>query len=274
MSIPSLRIARKGRSEEAKSRSFSAWLLGYMTADALWEGGSGGSPRRPVWLSYFGTEQEVRAVTANLRSGRTAQSGNLALELPKKAGYRWMPQAVAGGVVMTAYLPALFDLEPVSPFVDEVRFVLAPPRWWLDEQAAALSADFGADARVAARAALFAAYLARRTDRPLVPELRFQVRLYRAAIETGWVEPIATRSYSPRGFAFEDRAAGGLEEPLAVFPSPSELASFLTDQTTQYFEEERRHGTTDRTRGGRLLPDADRAVVQSSFDFAMAAGEG
>ncbi len=181
--VPILRIARQDGRVEAKSRAFSARLLGYLTADALWDGGCSSSPRRPVWLSYFGTEQETRAVTANLRSGRTAEAGNLSFELPRKSGYRWLSQPLAGGVVMTAYLPALFDLEPVTPFVEEVRFVLAPPRWWLDGQAAALAADFGEDARDVARAALFAAYLDRRTRLPILADLRFQLRLYRAALE-------------------------------------------------------------------------------------------
>lgn len=270
MTIPILRIARQDGRVEAKSRSFSARLLGYLTADSMWEGGCSSSPRRPVWLSYFGTDQEVRAVTANLRGGRTAEAGSLVFEVPRRAGYRWVSQPVAGGVVMTAYLPALFDLEPVTPFVEDVRFVLAPPRWWLDEQAAALASDFGPDARDAARAALFTAYLDRRTDLPLLADLRFQLRLYRAALGEEWVRRPSASSYDPQGFTFQDATSGGIEEPLAVAPALPALTDFLTRETTRFFEEERRHGTTDRTRGGRLLPGAEAAAVQDCFDFAVA----
>src|SRR5436309_4263130 len=55
---------------DAKTGTFSVQLLGFVSADALWEPGGNGSAYRPVWIAYAGTEREAHPFTGNLRAGR------------------------------------------------------------------------------------------------------------------------------------------------------------------------------------------------------------
>jgi hypothetical protein len=127
MTIPRLTLQRAlGRGRNAKTRVFSVRLLGYLAGDGLWDANRSGNVVRPIWLAYLGTDQETQPFTANFRASRKAlTSGNKAFEIQKKAPYRWRTQKVPGAVVTVAYLPELFDLEPASPFNDEIYFVLA-----------------------------------------------------------------------------------------------------------------------------------------------------
>ena len=81
----------------------------------------------------------------------------------------WLPEPAIRHVADLLGLPyiralevatfyTMFHLEPVGPLPQEVRFVFAPPSWWIEEQAEALAAEFGEDAPDVARAALFCAY--------------------------------------------------------------------------------------------------------------------
>ncbi len=264
-----LSIARQDGDAGRKSRCFSARLLGYLTADGLWEGSGVGSPIRPVWLSFFGSEAEVRAVAANLRGGRRAEADGLAFEILKKAGHRWEAKPLAGGVVMTAYLPSLFELQPLSPCVGEVKFVFAPPAWWLDREAAALAADWGEEAREVARAALFVAYLERRTKLPIYPDLRFHLALYRAACDEAWVQPAVWDGYRSTPCLFRCYAPGGLEGPVAVKVSGEDLSAFLLAQNHFFFNQENRHGAPRSAAGSRLLPGPEPSDAQLCLDLAV-----
>jgi hypothetical protein len=237
------------KNASAKTRTFSVQLLGYMTADALWDPGGDGSAERPVWLAYFGTERESHPFQANLRAGRKARSGGLLLELGRRL-HRWTFQKVPGGVVTVAYLPELFHLEPVGPLAEQLRFIFAPPRWWILQQADDLAAEFGENALDVARAALFSAYLDRRTPLPIIHDLRFHLQLYRAARESDWIYPLS----QGRGAVLKGRGAEalGLDAPLACSVGGPELSDFLAQQTSLYHEEIRR-GTTRIAAGRRLL---------------------
>jgi len=191
MEFPAFKIEREGKKDPArKTRVFETRLLGYLAADSLWEAPRAGDLLRPVWLAYLGTERETHPFTANLRGGARARAAGDTFQIPKRAPYRWSTQKVPGGLVTVAYLPELFHLEPALPFADDVRFILAPPRWWVDEQAAQLAPEFGEDAPDVARAALFCAFLDRRTALPLVHDLRFHLQLYRAALATDWIHSV------------------------------------------------------------------------------------
>jgi len=88
-----------------------------------------------------------RPFTANLRAGRRARIDDRgSLHVPKRSPHRWTSQPVPGGVATVAYLPELLHLEPPQPFTEDVRFVLAPTRRWVEEQADALEGKFGAEA--------------------------------------------------------------------------------------------------------------------------------
>ena len=279
MRFPTLEIVRKksrgrnGRRAQAiKTRAFSVSLLGYVTADALWEGGSCDNLIRPVWIACFGTEQESRVFFANFRSGYKAKTSSARFQLPKKALYRWSTQEVPGGVISVGYLTELVELEPGVTMDDIVRFVLAPPSWWIDQQARELEEEFGEEAREVAHAALFAAYLDRRTPLPLIRDLRFHLQLYRSALETDWVhEPSGYDTH--RGVCFAEQfSSSGLDSPLACQVSQAELGEFLRQQTYQFHQENQHHGTSRIPTDRWLLPDADPATLQLRFDFALAGG--
>ena len=120
-----------------KSRIFSVHMLGYLAADTLWEVPESENRIRPVMIAYFGTDQELQPFNANFRAGRPAACRHQGFVLPKSAGHRFATQKTKYATITVAYLPELFDLEPIA--VDRrVTFVFAPPTWWVKEQAAGL----------------------------------------------------------------------------------------------------------------------------------------
>jgi hypothetical protein len=249
MTFPLMKIA-SGESE--KSRIFSVRRLAYLRADRLWEPRKGKrSQVRPAFLAFLGSRAGCQAFCANLMAEREALCEGETFSVSKKAGYRWMHQEVPGGVVTCWYLPQLFHLEPVED-PGWVRFVFAPPRWWVEAQAVELRLEVagveGANGQDAAEAALFAAFLDRRTTLPILRELRFQLQLYLAAKEAGFV----TRTRDAyQGFDFAGFTECGLRPPLAVCASYPTVVEFLKEQINTY--RETYHGTTASPAGGRLL---------------------
>ena len=260
------RSSGKGRSR--KTRIFSLRLLGHITAEALWDGPVSGNAKRPVWIAYLGTEQESQAFTANFRGGYTAAVGLTAFQIPKSSPHRWSTQKVPGGVVTVAYHPDLFQLDPVAPPAERVRFLLAPPRWWIEEQARQLAADFGDEAREAARAALFVAFLDRRTPLPLVHDLSFFLRLFRAARDTDWLHEAGEGSQAL--LSAEGMRTCGLEPPLAVSATQTELADLVVQQTQQFHSQEISHGTSRLPADRRLLPGTDTSAPQLRLALEVA----
>ena len=82
--------------EERASRAFSVRLVGYLSADPIWDlGRSAYDFERPLWIAWAGTEQECRAFSANVRTGRRFRRHQVTgkrelerenLEIPKSAG--------------------------------------------------------------------------------------------------------------------------------------------------------------------------------------------
>ena len=108
MGFPALTIATGAKDEgSTKTRTFSVHLLGYLTADALWEPGGKGSTERPVWLAYFGTERESHPFTANLRAGRKATARGDAFDLPRRSPHRWTSQKVPDATRETSGVTAI-----------------------------------------------------------------------------------------------------------------------------------------------------------------------
>jgi hypothetical protein len=270
MCLTRLQLAVGRKKKGAKSRAFSVQLLGYLLADSLWESKRTGGALQPVWVAYLGTDQECRAFTANFRAGRAADAGSDRFQLPKKAPHRWVVQRVPDASITVGYLPELFHLDPAGPVGEQVAFVFAPPRAWIDEQAALLEADFGDEAPEVARAALFAAYLDRRTRLPLVHDLRFHLQLFRAALEADWLSEPAASAYSGGVLVADGAAACGLDRPIACSVAQDELAEFLVVQTSHFHREEIRRGKTRIASDRRVLPYPDGAASQIRLDFAVA----
>jgi len=245
------RSTGKGRAK--KTRTFSVRLLGYLKANLLWDCALG-DEIRPVWIAYLGTDAETQAFTSNFRGGRKAETERNTFKIPRRAPHRWTTQQVPGGVITTAYLPELFHLEPAFPAPARVNFIFAPPTWWLDRQEQALEATYGQDAREAAGAALFAAYLDRRTPLPVLGDLDFHLKLFRAARQTRWVqEPRSDSHVSGRLYAVGAQNCG-FDELLAVSASQEIVTEFLIDQTCSFKPKETFNGTHRLPSDRRLLP--------------------
>ena len=245
MSFPKLEIApapkrtpttSRRRRTLRKTRTFHARLLGALTADSLSEFGTASDGSiRPVWFAFFCTVGAAKPFTANLRAGRPAKlDRGDRYQIPRSSSHRWTTHVVPGGVVTVAYLPELFHLQPAVPFTDDPRFIVAPERRWVERQAEALASEFGPDAPDAARAALFAGYLDRRTPLPLLRDLRFHLQLYRAALEEPWARRLSEDS-PPEYVGFR---RCGLEAPVVCAVDLATLSEFLTAQTAEFH---RRH---------------------------------
>ncbi len=255
--------------KKGKGTEFSVTLLAYFLPRSLMDLGCASDAQRPAWVAYLGSEQEARAFTANFRSGRKAKTSYWPnLQLRKSDPYRVTQVPAAGGGILTTHvLPELFQLEPLMPG-DQVAFIFAPPTWWIESQAQELAADFGADAQDAARAALFTAYLDRRTEMPIVNDLRFHLALYRQALKQEWADLDDESAYRyARGLA-----TVGLD-PAALYikTDRDELATFLAAQTALYFEEEIRNGKNRIPADSRLLPLPDASPTQLCFNFGLGA---
>lgn len=261
------RSTGKGRAK--KTRTFSVRLLGYMKANFLWDCALD-DEIRPIWIAYLGTDSESQAFTSNFRGGRKAETERNTFKIPRRAPHRWTIQQVPGGVITTAYVPELFHLEPAFPAPARVSFIFAPPKWWLDRQEQALEATYGQDAREAARAALFAAYLDRRTPLPVLGDLDFHLKLYRQALETDWVQgPRSDSHVSGRLYAVGAETCG-FGHLLAVSASQETVTEFLIDQTSSFEPKEISHGTHRLPSDRRLLPHPEPLAAPDQQSPALA----
>lgn len=193
---------------EGKGRSFCGVLLSYIEADAWWASGSAKDVIRPVWAAFAASEGESRPFVANLRLGRlarpNAKTKSGAIELMRSADYEFLTQKLDGVVATTVYLPELFAHDPGMVDPTGIKFIIAIPEAWEAEHAAAVNpADAAAATLHVARlryagapdraglaalipaATLFNSFLDRRTRCPLIPDLRFQLQIFIAALTEG-----------------------------------------------------------------------------------------
>jgi hypothetical protein len=269
-------IESKPASEGAKSRTFSVELLAWVVANQMWELGSTAKERthRPVFMAFAGTASASRSFTANLQCGRPAveavQSCGLRFEIPRSAGFRYESTGHGDGSLTLVYLPHVFSLQPGTTEEESIAFLSMPPTAWVDEQADAIASSMGADAREAAVAAHFVAYLDARTPLPIANDLRFHLALFRAAKEQPWCSISEGHDTNP-GSLFAAGVPGiGFEPPVLCDVTPGEFARFLAEQTARHLPREQRHevilhGTSSLHRPCRLLPHAGPPPSQLSL---------
>lgn len=264
------RKAKKGKRLRAmeKTRVFTVRMLGYLAADSLWDVPESEKRTRPVLIAYLGTDQELQPFTANFRGGRPAACRYEGFVIPKSSGHRWPTQKLSKASVTVAYLPDLFDLEPIA-VEDWCQFVFAPPRWWIEAQAKELYDTFGDDAEDAARAALFTAYIDRRTPMPIVNDLRFHLQLYRAAQETKWCHGLGGSAYQSPSLYGDHHPHWGFDTPLSVSLRQVNLKEFLVQQTSLYHEKEMQNGTSRFQANRRLLSLPQNPAQQLCLNFAV-----
>lgn len=263
------------RSKEGKGRKFRAAMLGYIRADMLWEGGMTATNNlRPVYLTLAGTESALRPFLANMRKGRkvhiiregsyrTAVDGRV--ELLKSAGYDFVWHRGKSLSLVTAYQVDLFNADPGMIDHETIKFISAPPRWWVDAQGEKLPAAdvarvqahlrrLGVGAQSGhlplpidldelrpfiAAAAHFSLYLDKRTRRPLINDLTFTTQLYLASLHHGAAS--YTNGYGwawgVHGWAvnhdhFDGYSLGklGFFPPVVVSLSQDDMDRFLAQQ--------------------------------------------
>ena len=152
-------------------------------------------------MAYAGTDQGSRAFSANLRGGRPAVAAGSSLttrfEVPRSAGFRFDKFTREGATLTLVYLPPVFSFQPATTDAEDIAFLCLPPTWWVDEQAKAIRQTWGEDAREAAIAAYFVAYLDQRSPLPIANDLGFHLKLYRAALEEPWCQTSFGSEWSP-----------------------------------------------------------------------------
>jgi hypothetical protein len=265
-------VESKPRREGEKTRSFGVDLLAYVLANDLWELGGGGKERthRPVLLAYAGTDQASRAFSANLRAGRPAVLGSNSslttrFEIPRSAPFRYETFSREGAALTLAYLPAVFGLQPAATDAGGIAFLCLPPTWWVEDQAQALRPAMGADARDAAVAAYFVAYLDQRSSLPIANDLAFHLKLYRAALEEPWCQTSSGDDGSPGTLFHRGLEALGFEPALYCNVGHPQFSEFLKVQTARNLpsqQETTDHGTTAIHRPRRVLPDTGLVAAQ------------
>jgi hypothetical protein len=263
-------VESKPQREGQKSRSFSVELLAYILADHLWELGGGAKERhhRPVFMAYAGTDQASRAFSANLRGGRPAvvAGGSVRFEIPRSAGFRYETSSRDGATLTLAFLPAVFGFRPQTADSGNISFLCLPPTWWVDEQVQVIAGAMGEDAREAAIAAYFVAFLDQRSPLPIANDLAFHLALYRAALCEPWCQQSSGSEWSPGRLFHLGLDAVGFEPALYCNVDPAIFAEFLKAQTAAHlssFQETTSHGTTPIRRPCRVLPDAIHTAAQA-----------
>ncbi len=175
---------------EGKGRSFSATLVACVEARDVVPRGN--DTIRPVFMALAGTDQELRPFVANLRTGKKAEVSTGyrrgdKYEILKSAGYQCTWQRTPKGTVVTLFAPDLFCLDPGMVDPKGVTFCMLPSRAWLKPLDVPVPKCVPADRAddVRSLAALFVAYLDRRTRCPLVPDPRFYVNVLAGALDEG-----------------------------------------------------------------------------------------
>lgn len=234
------------RGTPPKSRRFQVSYLAHICANGWWSGGQAtADATRPVWLVCAGTERATRPFVANLQTGHRAAlvpyrpdqaltpSPVARIELLKSAGYRFLWQRLTGGsdgplVLVTAYLPELFVLDPGMIDPEGIAFLALTPTWWAEQERAALAHDTATRTTVVAHLKALAgrgrdtwrgftpetwldllpqavhvvSFLERRTPRPLVSTPAFTLQLFLAGLEQGiWTRPLPTTAGGTRPLA-------------------------------------------------------------------------
>ncbi len=271
-----LSIESKPAYEGQKSRTFSVELLAWVLANPMWELGSTGkeNTHRPVFFAFAGSSSAARSFQANLQGGRVAveaaRSFGRRFEIPRSAGFRYESTRRGDGTLTLVYLPYVFSLQPLTTETGTLSFVSMPPTAWVDEQVPTIAPALGCDAREAALAAYFVAYLDARSPLPIANDLRFHLALFRAAQEQVWCRVSEGSETNPGDLYATGLAGLGFEPPVLCNVDPNVFAEFLAEQTARNLPKEQLrevipYGTPRIHRPRRVLPHAQAPSAQLSL---------
>lgn len=236
------------QSETKKGRAFSATMLNCIVANQFWPEGKINETKvsRPVYASFAGTEAELRAFIANLRSGRKAQSANSSsyrwnhntFEFLRSIKYRFLWQKHQEGSICTVFLPDLFIIDPGIIESDEIKFIMLPTLETIQNQVITIShpetisyyekyhKNYGPNE--VALATLFSIMLSRRISLPYPADPKFFLQLYWACQERGILKSLLSRSSRDSYRELIHAEARGMYQELGFY----EPMAFLAEQST------------------------------------------
>ena len=204
----------KKKRKDGKGRRFTAQLLSYLIDEAL-------APANcPVFMAVAAPFTTLNAWLANYRSGaRAATPRSMTFRQAREVSMRCRQERRPEGAVALLWSTA-FELEPdpLHAMTGRIEFVAMPRLDWLTAQARHRDGN-----EHATRAALFCAYLARRTDLPIAADSSFQVQLYEAAFDESWTS--------------EPRLQGdiGYASPVTCSVDAKTFEEFLIAQTEAFY---------------------------------------
>lgn len=232
--------------KEGKGRSFRASLVASVEIRTVSDRSN--DTKRPVFMAFAGTDNEVRPFVANIRTGKKAEGGYKSrdrYEILKSAGYQCTWQRSVKGTLATLFAPDLFCLDPGMVDPKGVSFCLMPDVKWTSPSDLELPDCVPADRADEVRrlAPLSIAYLDRRTRCPLVPDPRFYVQVLAHALDESLAFFPSTSSYSYqqtwgelRSFEAEGLEELGMHTPLFFSAKHDVLEEFLARQVKTFFE--------------------------------------
>ena len=161
--MKTLTIETRNPIQPDKTRQFSAIMLGFITADALWDGGSANTKHtRPVYLALGGPETTLRPFIYNLKAGRKASvhddlnnrydRGSDWVETLKTGNYETLWQRGQNAHICTMLMPDLFALDPGMIDPERCAFASVAPEWWARKQDEKLLANRELCGRILAHA--------------------------------------------------------------------------------------------------------------------------
>lgn len=244
--------------DSKKTRTFSASLLGYLTADNLWEGGeSDAKATRPVWIAIGGTQGAIRPFLANLRSGRKARVVGTKddFECLRSARYTWrlLPIPGTNDVAAYGYLGDLFALDPGMVDPTKIAFVAMPHRkhlppltnedaeqammWATSRATRNLAQDLGhcGDAVRLAHASLaFAAMLSTRCRAPFPRALDFAAGLLVRCVDFNFASSPTLEWARSRFASSMNLAELGCADVVSVRASHQAMRDLLSEEVRAY----------------------------------------
>lgn len=271
------RIVVERQTKEGKTRSFEARVVG-MTVSHMASWIKTGDDRivQPASVVMLGDDASVRAVVANLRTGRrcwlTDRKRNTtrnkqpypSLDLTGTK-YHYLFQQFDEGTICHVYSVDLYNQDPGMIDPDDIQFIAPVPKQWAAEQnvdpilATWAKNEFAKLCKpqdlkseiewesiansIVECAAMTCVYLDRRTRIPILPDLRFQVRLFLECMTVGlcrYPEQIIQGRYSRQwgfnGPAFtSDDNEMGLLWSIQCRASHDSFQSVLSRVVNQHF---------------------------------------
>lgn len=125
-----------------KGRAFGAECLSYATADGLWSE-TQTTHKRPIWATFAGPSEALRAFGENLRLGHVARHnvnayasrGDTRFEFLRSVPYRWWTRPLpAGGSMLSVAHTSLLSWRVPPEESLRYRFMSLPALSWLEAQ--------------------------------------------------------------------------------------------------------------------------------------------